>query len=164
MVDGHARLFHFRSFRNAKDAAMSMEAESAVLFISVRSNGSSATTLLPARYHLSINTTKLCLDARFRTALHAKSRFAWSSFSRDMFIFDAAQSEQPRFFFSSFSILRCRLLQVCHSTAVPLVVQCHELQSSKQACRSSCPAGSTRAGNWNGAPSSRGRCITHRES
>ena len=40
------------------------------------------------------------------------------------------QSERPRFFFSSFSILRCRLLQVCHSTAVPLVVQCHELRSS----------------------------------
>ena len=33
---------------NAKDAAMSIEAESAVLFISVRSNGSNATTLLPA--------------------------------------------------------------------------------------------------------------------
>ena len=48
MVDGHARSFHFRSFRNAKDAAMSIEAESAVFFISVRSNGSSATTLLPA--------------------------------------------------------------------------------------------------------------------
>ena len=37
-----------RSFRNAKDAAMSIEAESPVLLLSVRSNGSSANSLLPA--------------------------------------------------------------------------------------------------------------------
>ena len=83
MVDGHA-LVSFQKLSNAKDAAMSIEAESAVLFISVRSNGSSATTLLD---HLS---TKLCSDARSRTASHAKSRFTLSSFSRDMIIYDAA--------------------------------------------------------------------------
>ena len=32
MVDGDARSFHFRRFRNAKDATMSKEAESAVFF------------------------------------------------------------------------------------------------------------------------------------
>ena len=48
MVDGDACLFHSRSFRNAKDAAMCIEAESGVLFISMRSDGSSATSLLPA--------------------------------------------------------------------------------------------------------------------
>ena len=52
------------------------------------------------------------------------------------------QSEGPRFFFSSFSILR-RLLQVCYSTAVPLAVQCHELRSSKLSSRQK-PAGPTR--------------------
>ena len=35
--------------RNAKDATMSKEAESAVFFTSMRTDGSSATTMLPAR-------------------------------------------------------------------------------------------------------------------
>ena len=49
MVDGYARLFHLRSSRNAKDAAMSKEAESAIFLVSMRTDGSSATTMLPAR-------------------------------------------------------------------------------------------------------------------
>ena len=43
------RLFHLRSSRNAKDAIMPKEAESAVFFISMRTDGSSATAMLPAR-------------------------------------------------------------------------------------------------------------------
>ena len=49
MIDGDARLFHFRSSRNAEDAAVSKEAKSAVFFISMRADGSSAPTMLPAR-------------------------------------------------------------------------------------------------------------------
>ena len=49
MVDGDAGLLHVRSFRNAKDATVSKEAESAVFFISMRLDGSSAAAMLPAR-------------------------------------------------------------------------------------------------------------------
>ena len=49
MVDGDARFFHLRSSRNAKDTAVSKEAESTVFFISMRTDGSSAATMLPAR-------------------------------------------------------------------------------------------------------------------
>ena len=39
--------------------------------------------------HLSSSTIKLCSDARFMTASHAKSRVTLSSFWQDMFIDDA---------------------------------------------------------------------------
>ena len=42
MIDGDARLFHFRSFGHAKDATVLRDAQS------MRSNDSSAPTLLPA--------------------------------------------------------------------------------------------------------------------
>ena len=85
MIDGDARLFHFRSSRNAEDAAVSKEAKSAVFFISMRADGSSAQRV----DHLSSSATKLCSDARFMTASLAKLSSASSSF-RDMFIYDAA--------------------------------------------------------------------------
>ena len=49
MVDGDARFFRLRSSRNAKDTTVSKEAESTVFFISVRTDGLSAATMLPAR-------------------------------------------------------------------------------------------------------------------
>ena len=45
--------------------------------------------------HLSSSTTKLCSDARFMTASHAKSRVTLSSFWQDMFIDDATLIRAP---------------------------------------------------------------------
>ena len=77
MVDGDARLFHFRSSRNVEDATVSKEAESAVFFITMA-------RVRPRRFrrvdHLSSSETKLCSDARFMTASRAKSSSVSSSF------------------------------------------------------------------------------------
>ena len=45
--------------------------------------------------HLSSSATKLCSDARFMTASHAKSRVTLSSFWQDMFIDDATLIRAP---------------------------------------------------------------------
>ena len=72
---------HARFISEALEMLKTIEAESAVFFMSVRSMHAD---------HLSSSTTKLCSDARSRTASHAKSRNTLSSFSRDMIIYDVA--------------------------------------------------------------------------
>ena len=49
MVDGHARSFHFRSFRNVKDAAMSIEADCVELYLPLVCKHSAAVEKTPPK-------------------------------------------------------------------------------------------------------------------